>query len=219
MLKDFLHENNFPLGSFHLRMSGNPLARFTETPGQAKRDSVLQIMRDLPLRQFIFIGDSGEIDLEIYSRIAREHPGRVLKIFIRDVTTTHMHRKATKNSRSESADSVPASPLMKLSLGTRRLSLGRQSSSNSAVSRLEGEQYPSNGPPSATALPRNNSFTSISTSYPSTRKSMIDLFHERINKAQADLPEGMIVLFTSSDDIASHPDVQQIIRNQVEFSQ
>jgi hypothetical protein len=48
---------------------------------------------------------------------------------------------------------------------------------------------------------------------------MIDLFHERINKAQADLPEGMIVLFTSSDDIASHPDVQQIIRNQVEFSQ
>lgn len=208
MLKDFLHENNFPLGSFHLRMSGNPLARFTETPGQAKRDSVLQIMQDFPQRKFIFIGDSGEIDLEIYSRIAREQPGRVLKIFIRDVTTTHMHRKASK--KAESYDTATASSLMKISLGTRRLSLGRQTSSNSADSRLEGEACPI----ADRGLPRNNSFTSMSTSSPSTRKSMIDLIRERIKKAQAELPDDMISLFTTSQEITSDPIVQQAMRDQ-----
>jgi hypothetical protein len=208
MLKDFLHENSFPLGSFHLRMSGNPLARFTETPGQAKRDSVLQIMQDFPERKFIFIGDSGEIDLEISSRIAREHPGRVLKIFIRDVTTTHMQRKASK--KSESFDVAQTSPLMKISLGNRRLSLGRQSSSNSADSRLEGDVYPIK----EQGIPRNNSFTSVSTSGPSTRKSMIDLFCERIKKAQSDLPEDMITLFTSSQEIISDPIVQEAMRDQ-----
>jgi phosphatidate phosphatase APP1 len=219
MLKDFLHENSFPLGSFHLRMSGNPLARFTETPGQAKRESVLQIMRDFPERQFIFIGDSGEIDLEIYARIAREHPGRVLKIFIRDVTTSYMQHKATKNSRLDSNDSAPASPRMKISLGPRRLSLGRQSSSNSASPRLEGESYPLHSPLSERPLPRNNSFTSISSSSPSSKKSMIDLFHERIHKAQIDLPEGLIVLFNSADEIATDPVVQEAARQQMELSQ
>ncbi|KAG2175520.1 hypothetical protein INT43_001167 [Umbelopsis isabellina] len=213
MLKDFLHENNFPLGSFHLRMSGNPFSRLTETPGQAKRESVLQILKDFPERKFIFIGDSGEIDLEIYARIAREYPGRVIKIFIRDVTTAHMHRKLAK-SKPYSSDSAPASPKMPLALGNRRLSLGRQSSSNSASPRLEGESYPLNSPTISTrSLPRNNSFTSLSSTSPTTttKRSIIDLFHERIKKAQADLPEGLIVLFDKAEDISSNADVKEVL--------
>lgn len=216
MLKDFLHENNFPLGSFHLRMSGNPFSRLTETPGQAKRESVLQILKDFPERKFIFIGDSGEIDLEIYARIAREHPGRVIKIFIRDVTTAHMHQKLAK-AKSNSSDSAPVSPKLPLAIGNRRLSLGRQSSSNSASSRLEGESYPLNSPTISTrSLPRNNSFTSLSTTSPTTKKSIIDLFHERIKKAQADLPEGLIVLFDKSEDISSNADVKDVLNQLAE---
>ena len=35
---------------------------------------------------FILIGDSGEKDAEIYGQVAIENPGRILAIYIRDVT-------------------------------------------------------------------------------------------------------------------------------------
>ena len=44
---------------------------------------MLALYRDLP---FVLIGDSGQHDPEIYARIVREHPGRVLAIYIRNVS-------------------------------------------------------------------------------------------------------------------------------------
>lgn len=43
---------------------------------------MLAIYKDLP---FILIGDSGQRDPEIYARIVRENPGRVLAIYIRNI--------------------------------------------------------------------------------------------------------------------------------------
>ncbi len=40
-------------------------------------------IEDLP---FILIGDSGQRDPEIYAEIVREHPGRVLAIYLRNVS-------------------------------------------------------------------------------------------------------------------------------------
>ncbi|KAI9496204.1 hypothetical protein BDB00DRAFT_809495 [Zychaea mexicana] len=87
MLDRFIKSCDFPPGSMHLRVDGKLLARLVEVPGRAKRDAILQIMKDFPQRQFVLIGDSGEIDLEIYATIAREQPDRILKIFIRDVSS------------------------------------------------------------------------------------------------------------------------------------
>ncbi|KAI8141290.1 hypothetical protein BJV82DRAFT_182106 [Fennellomyces sp. T-0311] len=87
MLDRFLKSSDFPPGSMHLRLDGNMLARLVEMPGRAKRDAILQIIKDFPQRQFILIGDSGEIDLEIYARIAAEYHDQILKIFIRDVSS------------------------------------------------------------------------------------------------------------------------------------
>ena len=39
-----------------------------------------------PKRRFVLVGDSGERDPEVYGEIARRHPDRVHRIFIRDVT-------------------------------------------------------------------------------------------------------------------------------------
>jgi phosphatidate phosphatase APP1 len=39
-----------------------------------------------PKRRFILVGDSGEKDPEIYGALARSQPGRIVGIFIRDVT-------------------------------------------------------------------------------------------------------------------------------------
>ena len=43
-------------------------------------------MERFPNRKFVFVGDSGERDPEIYGAMAREHPQQVAKILIRNVT-------------------------------------------------------------------------------------------------------------------------------------
>jgi phosphatidate phosphatase APP1 len=45
--------------------------------------NMLDLYRDLP---FVLIGDSGQRDPEVYARIVRERPGRVLAIYIRNVS-------------------------------------------------------------------------------------------------------------------------------------
>lgn len=44
---------------------------------------MLELYDTLP---FVLIGDSGQRDPEVYARILREHPGRILGIYIRDVS-------------------------------------------------------------------------------------------------------------------------------------
>lgn len=44
---------------------------------------MLTLYKDLP---FILIGDSGQKDPEIYARIVREFPGRILAVYIRNVS-------------------------------------------------------------------------------------------------------------------------------------
>jgi hypothetical protein len=42
---------------------------------------------------FVLIGDSGQHDPELYSEVVREHPGRILAAYIRNVTRTPDRRK------------------------------------------------------------------------------------------------------------------------------
>jgi hypothetical protein len=44
---------------------------------------MLALYGDLP---FLLVGDSGQRDPEIYAQVVREHPGRVLAIYIRNVS-------------------------------------------------------------------------------------------------------------------------------------
>ena len=39
-----------------------------------------------PALPFVLLGDSGQHDPEIYSEVVRENPGRILAIYIRDVS-------------------------------------------------------------------------------------------------------------------------------------
>ncbi|KAI8879415.1 hypothetical protein K501DRAFT_256827 [Backusella circina FSU 941] len=101
MLDSFIQKSRFPPGSMHLRTDGSLLSRLVEVPGQAKREAILEILHDFPQRRFILVGDSGEIDLEIYTRIASEFPNQILKIFIRDVTTSViLARSSTSNNNN-----------------------------------------------------------------------------------------------------------------------
>jgi phosphatidate phosphatase APP1 len=50
-----------------------------------KLDLIRPILRTYPDLPFLLIGDSGEVDAEIYGQIVREHPGRILAVYIRDL--------------------------------------------------------------------------------------------------------------------------------------
>lgn len=53
-----------------------------------KQDAIRHILGMYPDMRFILVGDSGQRDPEIYNGILREDPGRILGIYIRDVSNT-----------------------------------------------------------------------------------------------------------------------------------
>ncbi|ACL55250.1 App1 family protein [Methylobacterium nodulans] len=88
MLSEFFRLHAIPVGPvLFLREWGlswrHPLPRRAE---EHKRDLIghmLTLYHDLP---FVLIGDSGQHDPEVYARIVSENPGRVLAVYIRNVS-------------------------------------------------------------------------------------------------------------------------------------
>lgn len=106
MLERFFQKYSFPLGSAHLKFfePKSHKALFYD-PQAAKKESIIKIINDFPKRKFILVGDSGEMDLELYTSIARDYPQQIIKIFIRDVfsgLTAEAERSLSKASGSNS---------------------------------------------------------------------------------------------------------------------
>ncbi|KAH0553007.1 hypothetical protein GP486_006798, partial [Trichoglossum hirsutum] len=76
-----------PPGSFHLKQYSGMLQGIFEPVAERKKGTLEKIMRDFPDRKFLLVGDSGEADLEVYTEVVLANPGRVVGIFIRDITT------------------------------------------------------------------------------------------------------------------------------------
>ena len=78
----------FPRGSFHLksfRVKDSSFLDLFASPEATKPAVIEPILAAFPKRRFIFVGDSGEKDPEVYGAIARKHPGQVVRILIRAV--------------------------------------------------------------------------------------------------------------------------------------
>ncbi|KAH8658845.1 hypothetical protein BGZ60DRAFT_531521 [Tricladium varicosporioides] len=87
VLVSFFRRAGLPPGSYHLKQYSGMLQGIFEPVAERKKGTLEKIMRDFPERKFILIGDSGEADLEVYTDIVLANPGKVIAIFIRDVTT------------------------------------------------------------------------------------------------------------------------------------
>ncbi|KAL2156567.1 hypothetical protein VTH82DRAFT_1312 [Thermothelomyces myriococcoides] len=87
VLATFLHTAGLPEGSMHLKHYSGMLQGIFEPVAERKKGTLEAIIRDFPERKFLLVGDSGEADLEVYTELAVANPGRILAIFIRDVTT------------------------------------------------------------------------------------------------------------------------------------
>ncbi|PTU23177.1 hypothetical protein P175DRAFT_0522232 [Aspergillus ochraceoroseus IBT 24754] len=87
LLERYFKLVELPPGSFHLKQYSGMLQGIFEPTVEKKKGTLEQIFRDFPERKFILVGDSGEADLEAYTDIVMANPGRVLGVFIRDITT------------------------------------------------------------------------------------------------------------------------------------
>ncbi len=88
MLSEFFHLHGIPVGPvLFLREWGvswrHPLPRRAEAHKGELIRHMLALYHDLP---FVLIGDSGQHDPEVYARIVQENPGRVLAVYIRNVS-------------------------------------------------------------------------------------------------------------------------------------
>lgn len=89
VLVSFFAQAGLPPGSYHLKQYSGMLQGIFEPVAERKKGTLEKILRDFPERKFVLIGDSGEADLEVYTDVVLANPGRVLAVFIRDVTTPY----------------------------------------------------------------------------------------------------------------------------------
>ncbi|KAI8067121.1 hypothetical protein BC940DRAFT_301349 [Gongronella butleri] len=218
-LNDFLKSNHFPPGSMHLRLDGSLLSRLVEIPGRAKRDAILSIMADFPRRQFILVGDSGEIDLEIYTKIAMENPGKILKIFIHDVTTPYRRQKQQNQQKKPSfaSDLLRANSLSSF-LPKRRGSLpfGNDDGDDGSVPALANSISSSfSSSSSSTTTPLSPTINSLLTSEPETEaepdaEELCEKMAERLRKARDLVGDDVeIVLFTNASVLKEDKTIQK----------
>lgn len=88
LLVDFCDHHGLPKGPFLLRDAKIELSKIWKAGTGNHNHKLEKIRHILQLheeKEFILIGDSGQQDAEIYCQIARENPGLIKTIYIRDV--------------------------------------------------------------------------------------------------------------------------------------
>jgi phosphatidate phosphatase APP1 len=101
-----LDEQGFPEGSYHLRafrLRDHLIRRILMFRRSGKAAVIRGILQTFPERRFVLVGDSGEIDPEIYGALARKYPQQVAAIFIRQLEgpreTAERYRRAFRGVR------------------------------------------------------------------------------------------------------------------------
>ncbi|KAI9795412.1 MAG: hypothetical protein M1833_007200 [Piccolia ochrophora] len=87
LLVSYFSAAGLPSGSYHLKQYSGMLQGIFEPVAERKKGTLERILNDFPERKFLLVGDSGEADLEVYTDIVCANPGRVIGVFIRDITS------------------------------------------------------------------------------------------------------------------------------------
>jgi phosphatidate phosphatase APP1 len=92
VIADFLDAREIPAGPMMLR--DWDLASALAGHEGHKLLLIREILDAYPWMRFILVGDSGQQDPEIYSSLVSEYPGRILAIYIRDVSRSDQRSAA-----------------------------------------------------------------------------------------------------------------------------
>lgn len=114
VLMSFLSRAGLPKGSFHLKHYTGMLQGIFEPVAERKKGTLERILSDFPRRRFILVGDSGEADLELYTDLVQANPGRILGVFIRDVTTTTPQGFFDSSINGENSQTGPPSAVAQI---------------------------------------------------------------------------------------------------------
>ena len=83
LIEGVLTRNDVPWGPIFLRDFGLDQTKFIKgTHGNHKQGNALRVMRDFDGLPFLFIGDLGQADAEIYAAVARERPSQVMGVIL-----------------------------------------------------------------------------------------------------------------------------------------
>lgn len=94
LLYHFLELNDIPRGPLLLRDFGFDEDKLGHSDHMShKYKEIENILITYPKLNFILIGDSGQQDAAIYSEVVKNHPGRIMAIYIRDVNIEKHTRK------------------------------------------------------------------------------------------------------------------------------
>ncbi|MCB1171341.1 MAG: App1 family protein, partial [Leptospiraceae bacterium] len=105
-IASFLDSSGFPPGTFHLRelsVHDSSFLSFLNTPEvdepeeHYKYPAIKRLLEAFPRRKFILVGDSGEMDPELYAFVARQFPGQVQSIVIRNITSEEENADRFRN--------------------------------------------------------------------------------------------------------------------------
>lgn len=95
-LLDFLEINGIPHGPLFLSDWGlSPTQLLTAGHDDHKGRAIRDLLALYPRQRFVLIGDSGQEDPEIYSRIVAEHEDRVAAVYIRNLPLEDVERPET----------------------------------------------------------------------------------------------------------------------------
>lgn len=88
LLVNFMQYHEIPPGPLLLKDKGSGFdkGKFKTKEEEYKSQKIKHILETYPELKFICIGDSGQHDPEVYEKVREEYPGRLLAIYIRDVT-------------------------------------------------------------------------------------------------------------------------------------
>uniref|UniRef100_V5EYK3 Phosphatidate phosphatase APP1 catalytic domain-containing protein n=2 Tax=Kalmanozyma brasiliensis (strain GHG001) TaxID=1365824 RepID=V5EYK3_KALBG len=216
LVLDFLETVRLPVS--HLVLKNYPggarslLSSWFEPAGERKRANVVKILDDFRSSQFILIGDSGELDLELYCALAAERPAQVRGIFIRDVSSPATLNN-TAFSAASSVDKLPEASAQKTAaaLPTAPRSAITQPPPARRAEASEPAFFDTSYPPrtpTALDLPANkyaNEATDASRSSRALSEQEIrqaQAFQTRLNKATSMLPRTTVFrLFREGGDV------------------
>jgi len=81
-LKTFLGFNGFPDGTIILRDMGWQLLKSKEIAQRNKYIEIEKLLKAFSETNFVLVGDTGEIDFDIYKEIEAKYPDRILRIIL-----------------------------------------------------------------------------------------------------------------------------------------
>lgn len=110
-------ETLFPAGSMHLRyfrVRDEMFKRFRLVRRNSKVGIIAGILKRLPGRRFILVGDSGEKDPEIYRFLVNRFPHQIAAVLIRELPARPMTSKRLDRLRAVSNQADPKYPELRI---------------------------------------------------------------------------------------------------------